>query len=149
MQETGLAHLQLTEEHRTELTEQTLLSIQRVLSAEHLRRDITGLDVNHSVSGKISRTGDLVQVDGDLVLMKSGYCKMNIITEDADIIIGDVVETSGIGGVYPKGIKIGTITELKQNDEGTGNYAVIKPEVDFSRIDEVIILSSEDEESGK
>ncbi len=106
---------------------------------------VTLIDVNHSVSGKVSRTGDLVQVDGDLTLMKSGLCKMNIITEDADIIIGDVIETSGIGGVYPKGIKIGTVLELKQNDEGTGSYAVIKPAANFSLIDEVVILSSEDE----
>ena len=70
---------------------------------------ITIIDPNHSVSGMISRTGDLVQIDGELQLMKDGLCKMTVITEDADIMIGDTVETSGVGGIYPRGIMIGIV----------------------------------------
>lgn len=102
---------------------------------------VTIIDYGHSVSGTISRTGDLVQVDGDLVLMKSGLCKMTIITEDADVIIGDTVFTSGIGGIYPKGLFVGTVTEFRNNSEGTGKYAVIKPDVDFQRIFDVLLLT--------
>ncbi len=101
----------------------------------------TVIDRDHSVSGVISRTGDLVQIDGDLSLMKSGLCKITIITEGADVIIGDTVMTSGIGGIYPKGLFIGTITEFKNNNDGTGKYAILKPDVDFQHIFEVVILT--------
>ena len=93
----------------------------------------------------ISRTGDLVQIDGELQLMKDGLCKMTVITEDADIMIGDTVETSGVGGIYPRGIMIGIVKEFKNNEEGTGQYAVVEPYVDFQHIYEVLIILSEQE----
>jgi len=89
----------------------------------------------------ISRTEDLVQIDGDLALMKEGLLKMTVITEGADIIIGDTVVTSGIGGIYPKGIFIGTVTEFRNNSEGTGKYAIVKPDVDFQRVYDVLLLT--------
>lgn len=104
---------------------------------------ITIIDPNHSVSGMISRTGDLVQVDGNLELMKDGLCKMTVITEEADIMIGDTVETSGVGGIYPRGIMIGIVKEFKNNEEGTGQYAVVEPYVDFQHIYEVLIVLPE------
>lgn len=103
---------------------------------------VSVINYDHSVSGMISRTGDLVQIDGDLSLMKDGLCKMTVITEGADIIIGDTVVTSGIGGIYPKDIFIGTVTEFKNNKEGTGKYAVVKPDVDFQRVYEVVLLTN-------
>lgn len=102
---------------------------------------VTVIDYDHSVSGIISRTGDLVQIDGDLTLMKSGLCKMTIITEGADVIIGDTVVTSGIGGIYPKGLFLGTVIEFRNNSDGTGKYAVVKPDVDFQHIFDVLLLT--------
>lgn len=102
---------------------------------------ISIINYDHSVSGMIARTEDLVQIDGDLALMKNGLLKMTVITEGADIIIGDTVVTSGIGGIYPKGVFIGTVTEFRNNKEGTGKYAVVKPDVDFQRVFEVLLLT--------
>ncbi len=103
---------------------------------------ITIIDTEHSVSGIIGRTGDFVQLDGDVKLMKDGLCKMSVITEDADVMIGDTVETSGIGGVYPKNIVIGTVLKFEENTDGTGTYAVLKPYVDFQRLYEVMVIKS-------
>ena len=104
---------------------------------------VTIIDPNHSVSGMISRTGDLVQVDGSLELMEDGLCKMTVITEGADVMIGDTVETSGVGGIYHRGIMIGIVKEFRNNEEGTGQYAVVEPYVDFQRIYEVLIVSKD------
>lgn len=103
---------------------------------------VSVINYDHSVSGMISRTGDLVQIDGDLSLMKDGLCKMTVITEGADIIIGDTVVTSGIGGIYPKEIFVGTVTEFRNNKEGTGKYAIVKPDVDFQHVYEVVLLTN-------
>ncbi len=102
---------------------------------------VSVINYDHSVSGMISRTEDLVQIDGDLSLMKDGLLKMIVITEGADIIIGDTVVTSGIGGIYPKGLFVGTVTEFRNNKEGTGKYAVVKPDVDFQRVYDVLLLT--------
>ena len=102
---------------------------------------VSVINYDHSVSGMISRTEDLVQIDGDLALMKDGLLKMTVVTDGADIIIGDTVVTSGVGGIYPKGIFIGTVTEFRNNKEGTGKYAVVKPDVDFQRVYDVLLLT--------
>ena len=67
---------------------------------------------------------------------------MTNITENADVIVGDILVTSGIGGVYPKGIVIGTVQEFKNHESGAGNYAVVKPSADFQRINEVLVLKT-------
>ena len=103
---------------------------------------VTIIDPKHSVSGMISRTGDLVQIDGNIELMEDGLCKMTVISEDADIMIGDTVETSGVGGIYPRGIMIGIVKEFRNNEEGTGQYAVVEPYVDFQRIYEVLVVTT-------
>lgn len=106
----------------------------------------TIIDSEHSVSGIVARTGDLVQIDGDIKLMKNGLCRMSVISENTDVIIGDLIETSGIGGVYPKGLVIGTVMEFKTNEEGTGNYALIKPAVDLEHLNQVLILKKTDKD---
>lgn len=108
----------------------------------HWAKVVTVIDTAHSVSGMSLRSNDYVQLDGDLTLLGGGLCKMTNITENADVIVGDILVTSGIGGVYPKGIVIGTVQEFKILESGTGNYAVVKPAVDFQRINEVLVLKT-------
>ncbi|KMO87856.1 rod shape-determining protein MreC [Megasphaera cerevisiae DSM 20462] len=67
------------------------------------------------------------------------------IAKDADILEGDTLVTSGFGSIYPKGLYIGTIISIHQNDNDFVKYAVIRPSVDFSKIEEVfVILKSAD-----
>ena len=54
--------------------------------------------------------------------------------------IGDTVITSGLGGIYPKGIPIGTITSISTDTNGLHLVALIKPFVDFSKLEEVLCL---------
>ena len=51
---------------------------------------------------------------------------------------GDVVETSGIGGIYPEGIFIGTVKDVE--GDIMADYATIKPGVDFNKLREVLVL---------
>lgn len=104
---------------------------------------VTMIDTSHSASGMSVRSGSYVQIDGDISLMGGGLCKMTNISEQADVIIGDTIVTSGIGGVYPKDIVIGTVVEFKNSESGAGNYAIIKPSVDFSRLTEVLVLQTD------
>lgn len=104
---------------------------------------IAVIDTTHAVSGKIARNGDYVLVEGHITLMHNGKCRMINITEDADIVAGDTIISSGMGGVYPEGIVIGTVESFEKSETGNGNYAIIKPSVDFQRVQEVLVLKTE------
>ena len=66
--------------------------------------------------------------------------KATLIPIEADLIEGDNVETSGMGGIYPKGIHIGTIQEIVNMRNSADRYAIIKTAVDFSTIQTVLVI---------
>ena len=67
------------------------------------------------------------------------------IAKDSDILEGDTLVTSGYGMIYPKGLYIGKIVSIHQSDNDFVKYAVIRPGVDFEKLEEVfVILSSQD-----
>lgn len=58
--------------------------------------------------------------------------------------MGDTIETSGLGGIYPKGITIGTVKEIRRKTSDMNRYAIIEPAVDFKRLEEVFVLIGKD-----
>jgi rod shape-determining protein MreC len=66
--------------------------------------------------------------------------RMVNIARDADIIKGDKVITSGLGGIYPKGILVGEVTDVVNEEGGLLKYAVLKPAADFDRLEEVAVV---------
>lgn len=98
------------------------------------------IDSNSSVGAIVTRTQDIAIADGELALSEEGLCRLNYVTSGAKLIVGDMIETSGLGGIYPKGILIGSVTEVKDSISGISGYAIIKPAVDFERIREVLVI---------
>jgi rod shape-determining protein MreC len=66
--------------------------------------------------------------------------KMVNIARDADVIKGDKIITSGFGGIYPKGLLIGEVVDLVNEEGGLLKYAVLNPAVDFDRLEEVSVI---------
>lgn len=66
-------------------------------------------------------------IEGSYELMPDGNVRMNYISESGDIRDGDIVETSGIDGVYPSGILIGTVSGVFYEEHTLSRYAVIEP----------------------
>ncbi|HWR07987.1 rod shape-determining protein MreC [Sporomusa sp.] len=62
------------------------------------------------------------------------------IARDADIIKSDKVITSGFGGIYPKGLLVGEVLDIVNDEGGLLKYAVLKPAVDFDRLEEVLVI---------
>ncbi len=60
--------------------------------------------------------------------------------DTADIKVGDVVVTSGLGGVFPGGLMVGTINEIKPNISGEGKIVRVKPQVAFDRLEQVYVI---------
>ena len=66
--------------------------------------------------------------------------RMVNIARDADIIKSDKLITSGFGGIYPKGLLIGEVIDIVNEEGGLLKYASIKPSVDFDRLEEVFVI---------
>ena len=64
----------------------------------------------------------------------------------AEIAFGDLVLTSGLGGVYPKGLHIGLVQEVLPKPHEESLELVIEPIIDFSRLEYVFILKAGAEE---
>lgn len=93
------------------------------------------IDRNAAAGAIIERT----RAQGVVVGGGDDRLRLEYVSEVFDIVVGDVVVTSGIDGIYPKGFVIGQIESV---DRAGGAYKriVIKPAVDFSRLEEVLVV---------
>lgn len=102
---------------------------------------ISIIDMDSTVSVRVARTRDLLVVRGDITLKQEGLCRVDYIPPNADLVPGDVLETSGMGAVYPKGIRVGTVGRIIRNQGQYDAYAILQPAVDFKRLEEVEVLT--------
>lgn len=73
---------------------------------------------------------------------KSTLSASNIDT-NARIIQGDSVETSGLGGIYAKGIHVGKIKKVNEGSNKTDSYAIIETAVNFEKLETVLVITSQ------
>ena len=71
---------------------------------------------------------------------RDGVLKMIHLSHDALVTVGQTVVTSGLGGLFPRGIRIGTVAEVNIESNGLLKTALIKPFVDFARLEEVFVI---------
>lgn len=93
------------------------------------------IDLNAAAGALIERT----RVQGVVVGAGSGMLKMRYVPGTADVKTGDLVVTSGIDGIYPKGFVIGTIDQVA-GSVGEYHEINVRPAVDFARLEEVLIV---------
>lgn len=97
----------------------------------------TILDTSNTVSATVSTSREIIIARGNL---GKNNLKATYIPTDANLIEGDKIETSGLGGIYPKGIYIGTIDKIYDTKNITDRYATITPAVDFSTVETVLVI---------
>ena len=100
----------------------------------------TVLDPEMQAGALLTRTRETAIAEGDYSLLGEGKLRLSYLSKDTDIVIGDTVETSGRGGVFPKGIMIGTVESILVEEDGMSNYAVLRPFVDVETITHVFII---------
>jgi rod shape-determining protein MreC len=82
------------------------------------------------------------EVDGVLTGSVTGDLSIDLIPQDATLQAGDLVFTSGIGGLYPPNILIGQITSVQQEAQALFQSATVQPVVDFTRLEVVLIITN-------
>ena len=105
---------------------------------------MTIVDTDTSLGAQVFRTKDLGLAVGDFALMEDERLRLDYLPAGCQLLGGDLVETSGLGGYYPSGLVIGTVEEVQKDDSGTTSYAILAPAVDFDKLTEVFIIKSFD-----
>lgn len=88
---------------------------------------LTVIDTDTELGARVFRTQEVAVAEGDLALMGEGKLKLSYLSADAQLLSGDVVTTSGLGGFYPGGLVIGTVESVRTGDDGLAQYAVLAP----------------------
>lgn len=101
---------------------------------------VTVLDISFKAEAKVCRTKETVIVEGDFELLSDGRFKLAYLPNDADLKKDDLIETSGYGGIYPQGLILGRVDEIKLDSGGLTSYAVMKPVDDILELNWVYVV---------
>lgn len=101
----------------------------------------TIIDTASSVSCVMSTTDDSVVCKG--TLDDTSVLKAMYIPTDANVVQGDSIETSGLGGIYPKGIHVGTVKKVNNTQNMTDRYAIVETAVDFNKLNTVLVITNQ------
>ena len=106
----------------------TAYSAKVLLVSDHA----SGVDVLMETS----RARGVVEGAGERV------CELKFVTKDITVKVGEQVITSGMDGVYPKGLVVGHVAQVGNSSVGLFQPVEIKPSVDFARLEEVLLVPS-------
>jgi rod shape-determining protein MreC len=109
----------------------------------------TILDPDFSVSAYDISTNELSFVSGDANLAKQGVCKFENLSSSSKISYGSIIATAGISKKMPKGIIIGTVKDINNDDTDISSYAAVEPGTDIEKVTSVLILTNYSESEGK
>jgi rod shape-determining protein MreC len=97
------------------------------------------VDQNSAVDCLVQRSREKGIVKG----LSPRNCKMDYVLKTGDVAPGDRLVTSGLGGVYPKGLPVGEVLEVKDNPWEFFKDIQVKPMVDFAKLEELLVLLRE------
>ena len=100
----------------------------------------TIVDTSSSISCLMSSSKDSIVCKG--TLDSNTEIKAMYIPTDANLVQGDSVDTSGLGGIYPKGIHVGTIKKIVTTKNMTDRYALVETAVDFNKLNTVLVVKN-------
>jgi rod shape-determining protein MreC len=102
---------------------------------------LTILDQNNRVDVVVERTRTHGIVEG----VFNFKCALKYIMRNESVEVGDKLITAGVGGIYPKGIKVGMVTDISKESVGMTLSIEVAPSVDFDKLEEVIVLITKED----
>ncbi len=95
-------------------------------------------DEGSGISAMIQST----RAQGMLQGQADGTLRLSYVSTDADVAVGDIVITSGIGGVFPKGLPLGTVTSVEKSDNDVYYTIVVRAQSTAENNEEVLVITS-------
>jgi rod shape-determining protein MreC len=108
-----------------------------VTPTQHASKVQLLIDRNAAAGALVERS----RAQGIVIGLGGDTLRMDFVAGTADVKIGDVIVTSGVDGIYPKGFVIG---KVEQVDDGNGIYKAIRlrPSVEFDKLEEVLVVKT-------
>ena len=103
-------------------------------------RVTTILDPRLELGGRVARTDEDAILEGDFTLMQEGLLRLSFVSEEAKLVTGDQVTTSGLGGVYPRGLVAGAVRSIIVEEDGVSRYAQVEPAADIAGVQYVYVI---------
>jgi len=93
-------------------------------------------DYNSAIDAIVQRTRSKAIVEG-----KGGnQCQLKYLLRSEEVVVGDMVVTSGLGGNFPKGLAVGQIRKVDKKEYGIFQYAELVPSVDLTKLEEALVI---------
>jgi rod shape-determining protein MreC len=106
-------------------------------------------DYNSAIDSIVQRTRAKAIVEGK----GENRCQLKYLLRADEVIVGDIVVTSGLGGNFPKGLMVGEIRKVDKRGHGVFQNAELVPSVDLTKLEEVLVITGSSlplqEEKGK
>lgn len=100
----------------------------------------TIVDTSSSISCLMSTNKESIVCKG--TLDSNTELRAMYIATDANLVQGDSIDTSGLGGIYPKGIHVGTIKKIISSKNIIDRYAIVQTAVDFNKLNTVLVIKN-------
>ena len=104
----------------------------------------TIINTTTELGGIVNRTYSAGVLEGDFTLMGQGKLKLGYLSDNAQLVSGDEVLTSGKGGVYPSGLVVGTVDGVFTDPSGINRYAVVTPTAALEDLTHVFVITDFD-----
>lgn len=101
----------------------------------------TILNPKVNISSIESRTRESGYTTTTAELSLDGKCMLSGLDKSTQISVGGIVSTSGIGGIYPKGLIIGRIVDITENDYDISLNAIIEPGVSITELEDIFVIT--------
>ncbi|OGQ99838.1 MAG: rod shape-determining protein MreC [Deltaproteobacteria bacterium RIFOXYD12_FULL_55_16] len=108
-------------------------------TSPHFAKILLAIDPNSALDGLVQKT----RVQGIIKGGGAGF-HMEYVLKNNEVEKGDLIVTSGIGGIFPKGVPIGTVSKVEKAGRGMFQVIEIEPAVDFSQLEHLIIVMKKD-----
>ena len=99
----------------------------------------TIIDSSNIVSASVENSGDTVICRG---MIENRKLKATYVSTTTTLMQGEKIYSSGMGGIYPKGIYIGTIKEIMDTKNITDRYFIVETAVDFENLETVLVIKN-------
>jgi rod shape-determining protein MreC len=95
-------------------------------------------DRNSSIATRVQRSRARANVRGT---GDPDVCRLDYAVRSDDLVEGDLLVTSGTDGVFPRGLPVGTVKNLKKQGQGLYQKADVVPAVDLTKLEEVLVVT--------
>ncbi len=104
--------------------------------SNHYSKVMLIVDSNSALDSLVQRTRARGVIKGEA----TDQCRLDYVLRKNDVRIGDTIVSSGLDGVYPKGLRIGYVSQVIGHDADIFHEVIITPFVDFEKLEEVLVI---------